>query len=467
MSASANGGPQALRDVALPPLRVERDPGGLIVAAVEKRGIPLFHARLSLPAGAAFDPPGKTGLAQFTAELLRRGSAQRSAEQIDALIEGMGAHLSTDVNMDEASLALTVPFELAGAALDALLEVALEPSFPEAEVELARRHTLSSLQSDLDEPGTVAARGLVQLGYGETHPYGHPLAGRSADVGSFTRDDALRFHAAHARAPGALLSLCGDASRDQLLELARARLGAARFAKFVNSKSTLSNSLAPQAIPQEAYKIAPRAGLSALVIHKPDSTQAQLRIVSPGLSRRAPGWAAAFVANSALGGGFTSVLVDAIRVERGLSYSVSSRLSMNRHAGLSIFSSFTKNETLRELVDVALSKMRGYAESGPGQEALEKAERYLAGLFPFSLQGLEALAEQVSDALLDETGFEAIETYRSQITAGTAEQAKAAAAALSPARDGAPLIIVGDAAVAERALEGVCPVVVKAIDAFS
>src|SRR5204862_4321838 len=104
-------------------------------------------------------------------------------------------------------------------------------------------------------------------------------------------------------------------------------------------------------------------------VHKPDSTQVQVRIVSPGLPRTTPRYFEAAASNTALGGGFTSLLVDAIRVDRGLSYSVSTRLQMNRREGLCVFSSFTKNETLRELVDLALEKMRGYAQSGPSQEA--------------------------------------------------------------------------------------------------
>ncbi len=459
-----------LADVSMPPLRAENEPSGLVLAAVEKRGIPLFHARLSLPAGAARDPAGKTGLASFTSDLLRRGTARRNAEAVDALIEGMGAHLSVEANMDECALGLTVPFELAATALDALLEVALEPSFPADEVERAKRHTLSELQSDLDEPSTVASRALSVLGYGASHPYGHPLAGRTRDVETFTRADVTAFHASCYRSQGALLSLCGDASRDELIALARARLGQARFAGFANTKvAPDADSLALNTITNRdsAYAIAKRTGLTALIIHKDDSTQAQLRIVAPGLSRRAPGWAAAFVSNSALGGGFTSLLVDAIRVERGLSYSVSSRLSMNRHAGLSLFSSFTKNETLRELIDVSLEKMRGYAESGPSQDALAKAQRYLAGLFPFSLQGLEGLAEQLSDSVLDGTGLDSVEHYRTLITAVTAAEAKEAARTLSPARDGAQIVIVGDSAAAQKALAGICPVEIRPIAEFA
>jgi len=72
---------------------------------------------------------------------------------------------------------------------------------------------------------------------------------------------------------------------------------------------------------------------------------------------------------------------------------------MNRRAGLSVFASSTKTETLRELIDVALEKMRAYAAGGPSEDALDQARRYLAGLFPLGLESHEALAEQVADVL--------------------------------------------------------------------
>ena len=61
-----------LRDVALPPLRIADEPNGLVLIAIQRRSVPLFHYRLSVPAGASEDPRGKAGLAQFTAELAPR-----------------------------------------------------------------------------------------------------------------------------------------------------------------------------------------------------------------------------------------------------------------------------------------------------------------------------------------------------------------------------------------------------------
>ena len=444
-----------MSDVALPPLQVEKLPSGLTLLALQKKGLPLFHARLSLPAGACEDPRGKAGLAQFTVDLLRRGTRRRTAQDVDDLIESMGAQLAADVSNEEASLALTVPAELAARALDALLEVALEPAFEETEVSAARRRTVAALQSDLDEPGAVAARAVVTLGYGPGHPYAHPPHGFRRDVENFRREDAAGFHATRYQQSGALLAAVGPADPPALIEMMRERVAEAPWPG------------ASQRLPLQFSALPPGDGLRAVVVHKPDSTQAQVRIVAPGLARTTPSFAEAVVANTALGGGFTSLLVDAIRVDRGLSYSVSSRLHMNRRAGLSVFASFTKNETLRELVDVSLDLMRKYAAQGPSDDSLEKAKKYLAGLFPLGLESHEALAEQVADALLDGLGLEHLARYRSRILAVTRAQARAIAQEISPARPGALLIVVGEAEKATEALSSLCPVDVRGLEEFA
>ena len=443
-------------EVQLPPLQIEKLSSGLTLLAVQKRGLPLFHVRLSLPAGACEDPRGKAGLAQFTGDLLRRGTRRRPAQDVDEMIESMGAHLYADVSTEEAALALTVPAELSERALEALLEVALEPAFEEAEVSSARRRTIAALQSDLDEPSAVAGRAVVTLGYGPGHPYAHPAQGFRRDVETFQREDALSFHATRYQQQGSLLAVVGQAPPAELLEQLKRKL-----AQWESSWPGRSQRGALQ-----FAGLPPSQGMRAVVIHKPDATQAQVRIVSTGLPRSTPHYAEAVVANTALGGGFTSLLVDAIRVDRGLSYSVSTRLHMNRRAGLSVFASFTKNETLRELVDVALEKMRAYAETGPSEDALEKARRYLAGLFPLGLESHEALAEQIADALLDGLGLDHIKTYRNRVLGVTSAQARAMAAELSPASEGALLTVVGEAEVARRALNGLCPVEVRQLEEF-
>src|SRR5207253_921402 len=84
-------------------------------------------------------------------------------------------------------------------------------------------------------------------------------------------------------------------------------------------------------------------------------------------------------ANAILGGGFTSRLVNEIRVVQGLTYSISSRWPMYRNAGTYEISTFTRNETLRKTIDATLAEVQKLVDAGPTQAELDKAKRYLTG----------------------------------------------------------------------------------------
>ena len=74
-------------------------------------------------------------------------------------------------------------------------------------------------------------------------------------------------------------------------------------------------------------------GRQVLIIDKPDATQAQLRIAGSGLARSAPGLVAAVLGNGVLGDGFSSRLVNEVRVNRGLTYSPLEPIRVARDGG--------------------------------------------------------------------------------------------------------------------------------------
>src|SRR5262249_58059105 len=129
----------------------------------------------------------------------------------------------------------------------------------------------------------------------------------------------------------------------------------------------------------------PAAGVSragrVVVVDRPEQTQSQVRLAGPAYRRGAPVQFAAQVVNVTLGAGFTSRLVREVRVKRGLSYGVGSAFDTLRAGGLFSVSSFTKVETTRQLLSVMRQEVDRMRERGPTQAEVEKAQRYLAGLF--------------------------------------------------------------------------------------
>ena len=158
-----------------------------------------------------------------------------------------------------------------------------------------------------------------------------------------------------------------------------------------------------------------------LVVDKPDATQTQVRIASAGFARRSPDYHGGVVASALLGGGFTSRLMEAIRVNRGLSYGVRSRFATSGAGGLFFISTFTKVETTAEIVEVALDETARFCEGGPTAEELERMQSYLCGLYPLSLETHDQLAEKLSDLALFDLPDEEVSGFRGKIRAVTAE----------------------------------------------
>jgi zinc protease len=384
-----------------PPVERTRLANGLQVVVAPRRGVPLVAVRLLVRAGSALDPTRRFGLAHLVAAAVRRGTRRRSGPRLDSEVESLGAELGGGVDEDAAGLGLSAPLEALPRLLDVVADVAMRPSFPPAEVERLRRREVASLAHDLDEPGVVADRATLMAAYG-THAYGHPSEGRGRDVAAARRSDLATFHARHWRPSRATLLVVGPVDTGRTLALA-----VKRFGGWKGAPGAELEIVAP----------APPGGPSVLIVDRPELTQAQVRIVSGGYPRASPDYTAGLVAGAVLGGGFTSRLMEAVRVNRGLSYGVRSRFATSRAGGLFFVSSFTKVETAGELVQVALDEVARFREGGATEEELERTRGYLCGLYPLGLETHEQWAEKLAEVELFGLAGDEVSGYLDRVRA--------------------------------------------------
>jgi zinc protease len=394
-------------EIVLPPIVQFRLECGLRVVVAERPGVPLVAVRLVLRGGSSLDPARRHGLAHLVATVGRRGTRRRTGPQIDELVESMGAELGVGVDEDASYLGLSTPVEHLPRAIDVLADVACKPTFPAAELARLRRREVASLQHDLDEPAVVADRALLAAAY-DGHPYGHPSEGRARDIAATGRADLVAFHGRHYGSSSAILVVVGPVKAQEVQEMVKARFG--------------GWCRQPADLPEIAEPVFPER--TVLVVDKPEITQAQVRIASPGFARSNPDYHSGLVASAILGGVFSSRLMEAIRVTRGLSYGVRSRFAASRVGGMFFISSFTKLETTGELVQVALDETRRFADEGPSAEELERTQNYLCGLHPLSLETHDQLAERLADLELHGLPHSEIAAFRPRVRAVTAEGCK-------------------------------------------
>jgi zinc protease len=408
----------------------------------ERPGVPLASARLVLRGGASLDPANRSGLAHLVALVARRGTRTRSGPEIDETIESLGAELGAGVDEDASYLGLSAPVEVLPRCLEILAEVAVEPSFPPAELTRLKRREVASLAHDLDEPAMVADRALLAAAYAD-HPYGHAPEGRVKDLSAVKRPDVLAFHARSYRPAAGIVVVVGAIDAEETLALVTRRFGRWRGS---------DGEVAPPPAPA-----APRPVV--VVVDKPDVTQTQVRIASGGYARRSPDYFPGMVASAVLGGGFTSRLMEAIRVNRGLSYGVRSRFATSQSGGMFLVSTFTKVETTAEIVQVTLDEAARFCEDGPTAEELSRTKSYLSGLFPLSLETHDQLAEKLTDLELFGLGEDEITGFRDRVEAVTGEACRDVARRYFP-RARPVVVAVGPAKGIARALERFGPVTV-------
>jgi zinc protease len=428
----------------LPPVTRAKLGNGLTVFIVPTDRLPLIDLRLVVRAGSVDDPVGKDGIAALTADLLTQGAGARDARQVADAIAFVGGSLEAAAGKEQITVTCEVLKKDFGTGLELFRDAIVSPTFPPEEFERKKDEALGEIASDRNDPGTVADLNLGPFLLGDS-PLAHPVVGTQKTVEVLTREDVVAFHARHVRPDNALLAVVGDVEPKAVVSaLERA------FASWKPSGDRHASAYAP--VPQSK-------GRQVLIINKPEVTQTQVRLACIGVPRNHPDFYPIQVANTILGGGFTSRLVNEVRVNQGLTYGIGSRFTMFRGAGTYGIATFTRNQTIRRIIDAALEQVRKLQDEGPTEAELAKAQRYLTGQFPLQLQAPDALAARILDVEFYGLEPDYLETFRDRIEAVTMGDVRRALKSYF-CLDDLRILVVSNPEVARPQLEGLGPITV-------
>ncbi len=308
-------------------------PNGLRVVVIENHRLPLISAQLIIPgAGSATDPPDHMGLAALTADLLDEGTGTLGPMQVAAELERLGAYLQTAADTDVASISVN---SLASTLPDTLLLVAnlvRSPSLSQADFDRIKADRLSAIRRRRDNPRAVASLVIDRVLYG-AHPYAHPGAGYERTLSAIRLADVREYYRARYTPTGATLVVAGDITAADVNAIA---------AKAFGGWKKHTAPAAPMPAPDTAAR--PRL----VVVDKPGAPQSVVEIGRVSITRTAPTYFAGRVANTVVGGGFTSRLNRRLREQLGYTYGAGSRFWMGARSG-----TWTAHSSLRTDVTVA------------------------------------------------------------------------------------------------------------------
>ncbi len=437
----------------LPQIHKRALSNGIAVWVVEQQEVPLVQVNLLVTAGSGDDPAGKFGVASLTAAMLDEGAGSRTSLQVADDVDFLGASLSTSSSFDSSAVRLNVPKARLADALPIMADVALRPTFPDAEIERLRQERLTALLQANDDPAAVSPIAFNRIVYGATHRYGTGAMGTETTLKGLAVADLRAFHAVTYQPANATLVVAGDVTADAILPQLEKHFGGWRGA----------GAAARATVAQAAQ---PAAGQIYLV-DMPGAEQSVIRIGMVGVPRSTPDYFPLQVLNTVLGGSFTSRLNQNLREKNGYAYGAGSGFDMRLAAGPFSARASVQTDKTSEALREFFNELNAIATPIPADE-LEKAKNYLALGFPSEFETIGDLTAHLEEQIVYKLPDNYFGRYIDNIRAVTpAAVQKMAATYIQPKRFA--VVVVGDRKVIEPGIRALNlgPVRVMTVDEAS
>ena len=354
---------------------------GMTVYLMEQHEVPLINVSAVFDAGAVQDG-NRYGLANMTVDALLFGSKKYTKAEIDQKTEFVGASLNTPGGKDVAKLTSSFAVKDQDLLFDIIHNVLTAPTFDQTEFDKYKTRTLLQLTQQKESPRQVIGNYFGRMVY-DSHPYANPVSGTPASVSGISASDARQFYQQHYTTDRAAIAIVGDFNTAEMKKRITDLFGGWKTAK----------ATAPQlTTPTLAFDKS-----RVLLVNKDDARETTFLIGGKGIARNNPDFIPVEVVNTILGGRFTSWLNDALRVNSGLTYGAGSRFSTYRNSGTFAVSTFTKNSSTFEALDLALVVLDSLHRTGIDAKTLSSAKNYVKASFPPNYESANELANLLTD----------------------------------------------------------------------
>lgn len=357
-------------------------PNGLRIVSEHMPGVPSVTIGIWVESGSRFEPRALGGISHFLEHLLFKGTERRSAAQIAEEIDAVGGVLNAFTGKEYTCYYTRVLAEHAGLATDLLADLFLHSRLDSEEIDRERTVVMQEISQSEDTPDDYI-HDLFHLRYWPDHPLSFPVAGTAESVQNLQRSDFVEFFAARYRPDRLIIAAAGDITHEALENWAARDFG------HLTGTAVSSNGNAPR----------PQRGL--FIVEKP-LEQVHLCVGVPGVAQDGDERYAAYLLNTALGGGMSSRLFQEIRERRGHAYSVFSFLSSFRDAGYIGIYVGTAAQWVNDALTVITGELGAVAREGLRADELARVKNQLKGNM---LLGLETSDSRMSRVAKNEVYF--------------------------------------------------------------
>jgi zinc protease len=253
-------------------------------------------------------------LADLHAAMLLEGTSKHSKKEIQAILDAIGVSLSFTAAADRLVFQASVRPVHLDALLKVISEVLVDATFPESELALLKKHTMSDLSLEQVDPKAQSRIHLSRALFPQGHASREDLSEESMKyVGLCSRTVVRDYHTSSIARSSLIVSIAGDIS----------------FTEAQKKITALFKSLPEVATTPIEYVAAPATKGTLIKTPIPEKSSVEYALgIATGMYDSHPDYQALMLGIQILGiPGFTGRLMNIVREQEGLTYGVYASLS--------------------------------------------------------------------------------------------------------------------------------------------
>lgn len=319
------------------------------------------------------------GASYFTAQLLSKGTKDKSSFEIAELFDRNGAHLEINAGLDYVSISLYSLTKNLEPSLALLRELLLESIFPPKELDQLKSIYLQNLKVNREKTSFQASNLIRKTIYGEQHPYGRES--EEEHVNALQQEHLTKHYFQFFKSCTVLVS--GKVAE--------------------HHQRYITDTIAPLAFNLLEYKSEAEFETKKLprqILEKEGSVQSSIRIGKKIIGRSHRDYPDVLFLNHVLGGYFGSRLMKNIREDKGLSYGISSALHTMAKGNHLVIGADVNRENLNLTFDEIGKELKRLRTERIEVSELETARNHFVGSLQLEITTSFAHADKVKNILL-------------------------------------------------------------------
>ncbi|MCK5692716.1 MAG: insulinase family protein, partial [Bacteroidales bacterium] len=378
---------------------------GINIYGIAYDEVPLVNYSLVIKGGLLLDQPELPGAAYLVAELMTEGTATKTPEELEEVIDMLGASINVYGGEQSISISvntLTRNFESTVALVE---EILLEPRWDEEQFELAKSRITNNIKRNNANPNYLAYITFNKLAFGEDSPLALPSYGTIESIEAITLEDLKNYYETNLSPSLASLHVVGA--------IASADIKAAF--EGINTRWESKEVVFPEfEIPGN-----PDAP-SIYFVDVPGAKQSVIQIGNLSPTRIHPDYDAIQTMNYKLGGSFSGFLNLILREEKGFTYGARSSFRGNNLYGTFQASSSVRSNATLESMEIFTGEMNKYRD-GISDEDLAFTKDALLKSNARQFENMRSLQRMLEDISMYNLPFDYI-TKQQKVTGSMTQE---------------------------------------------